>query len=152
MGLYSKIAKEIIDRVKYHAGAGQMLAGLTFREYPEINIEGLKDFPNAMMFLPSVSESYHANIIADGNLRFNIAVSTLRSEGIPKLMEWVEKLLDAIETRRDGSGKVDTNLNGTTQPFTAQIANSFALDLSLTAQITITVSPKPMNRGTRRTS
>lgn len=152
MGLYSKIAKEIIDRLKFHTGAGQMLAGMKFREYPEVNVEGLTDFPNAMMFLPSVSESYHTNIIADGSIRFNVSVSVARTEGVPKLMEWVEKVLDALETKPVDGGAVDTNLNGTTQPFNAQIANSFALDLSLTAQVTITVSPKPMNRGKRRTS
>lgn len=152
MGHYTKITQEIIDRLNFHTGTGEMLAGLKFREAPEVNIEGLTDFPNAVFFLPSLSESYHVNIIGDGNLRFNISLSVARKEGIPKLMEWVEKLLDALETKKDGSGLVDTNLNGSTKPFNAEIANSFALDVSLTAQITITVSPKPMNRGQRRNS
>ena len=152
MGLYTKIAQELIDRMKFHTGAGQILAGMKFYEFPEVNVEGLKDFPNAMLFLPSIAENYRPNIIGETTMRFNLSVSVERTKGIPELMGWVEKVLDAIETQPVTNGRVDTNLKGTTSPFSVQIANSFALDLSLTAQITITVSPKPMNRGSRRTS
>lgn len=151
MGRYAAVVTELIARMNFHKGTGQMLQGLGFRETPEVQTDGLKDFPWAMFFLPSITESYHVRNIADSTLRLNLAITTDRKYGIPALLVWVEKVMDALETNRTTLA-YDPNLGGTTKPFEMEMANAFALDLSLTAQITITVMPKPMQRGQRRNS
>lgn len=135
---------------------GRILDGLTFYDKPTVKVDGLTDFPFAMLALPGVNEllrvGARGGYIGGGTMALNIGVRTARELGIPAWAVWVEKVMDAIETARDGSGRIDTNLGDTSRPFTATLANSFVLDLSLTAQLTVTVQPEPMHRGARRTS
>jgi hypothetical protein len=90
--------------------------------------------------------------IGEGTMNLRLTVSVARTEGLPGLVDWFEKIVDALETSADGSDEMDPNLGGTTKPFTASLANSFALDISLVAHITILVAPKPITRGRRRLS
>jgi hypothetical protein len=160
MGNYAKPIKEVLDRLTYHCQEGQMLAGMVYYEKPEVKIDGLKDFPYVMVMIPTLKEaslgsSLAAGLktIADAMLTVPLVVGVARDKknSLVTLYEWCERVLDAIETRPDGSGTVDLNLTTTGSIKSATVDRNFALDLSLNAGITITVEPRKFYRGSRRT-
>jgi len=153
MGNYSRPVDEILARLTYHTAdvSGRILRGLRFIPTPIVRVDGLDDFPALALFIPKMRETY-PTARAQGFMSWNFAVAVKREDGCAsELMQWVEKVLDALETKRDGSGLIDTNIGGTMKPFEASIVNAFALDLSVCAELTLSIEPRPSTRGGRRT-
>lgn len=154
MGNLTRPIQEVIDRLQYQAGLAdpeRILHGAIIRDIPIVTIESLKDFPSVSVFIPSIRETYRPKDLALPSISIPIVVSTEREKGLLHLYEWVERVIDALEVKRDGSGHVDPNLVATSKPFAVSVGNNFALELSLNAQLTITIDPRPVLRGTRRT-
>jgi hypothetical protein len=114
-----------------------------------------------MTMIPSLTEasigsSMGAGLktIADGVLKVPVIIAVKREQhhALALLYELAEKVMDAVETRRDGTGVVDLNLATLGRITSMAVGNNFALDLSLNAGITITVESKNFYRGSRRTT
>jgi hypothetical protein len=153
MGNYAEPVQELIARLNYHvAQAGRILFGVRFVPIPTVEVDGQKDLPGLRLYPPSLTEKYRpsgrmSSGLADPSMTIELRLSTARKDGIPSHWEWVEKVLDAIET--DTSGKINTDLKST-KPFGAVVLPDLTLDLTLTARITVSVTPKPTQRGIRR--
>lgn len=158
MGDYSRPLIELASRMVYHTTAGQsparILEGAKWYPYPQQRTEGQDDFPYVQMSSVTGGEVYRAGSrpgLVQPSLIVTIEVSNKRdsNNGHPELMAWVEKVLDAMET--DTTGVVRPSLDGTMRPFDMQITQDIALDASLTKVITVTIVPKVVERGNRRT-
>lgn len=155
MGNYSRPIQEVLDRLAYHTAdlPGRMLRGLRYVPTPVVEVTGLTDLPCVALYVPKLRENYVVRRVS-GQLSWSLIVAVRRqseqSNAVVTLMEWIEKVLDAIETRADGSEQVNTNIGGTTKPFEAAQVNAFALDLSINAEITLSIEPRPCARGSRR--
>lgn len=148
MGNYSAPIKEVIDRLTFHTGSGQLLAGLKFRSVPQAQVDGRDDLPNLTLMAPRITEGYRVDNIV-GRITVELGLSVERANGMEVLMQWVEKVLDALEMTGSDPTIYNPNLKSM-KPFEASVPNTFALDLSLNAHITITIEPKPRHRGNRR--
>lgn len=149
MGKYSAVLDALIDRLEFHVGAGEMLAGMKFVSIPVKDPEGQRDFPVIRLWIPSFRELYRGATLGSGEMTLNLTVSIERSLGLVELLEKVELVMDALETNTAGS--VDPGLDGTlVRPFNVSLGGSFVLDLSLNAQLSITATPKPFERGGRQ--
>ncbi len=149
MGKYAAVVQKLIDRLTFHVGAGQMLAGMKFVPIPVKDPEGQSDLPVIRLWVPTVRESYRSASLGTGEMTLNVTVSTERSKGLVELLEKVELVMDALETSSTGS--VDPGLSGTlVRPFNVSLGGSFVLDLSLNAQLSITAAPKQFERGGRQ--
>lgn len=150
MGCYTRPLQEILDRLEYHSAvAGRILWGARYVPLPVVEVTGLTDLPCVALYVPRIRETYQVRRI-QSSLSWSLMVAVRREDSVIVLMEWVEKVLDAIERKADTTALVDTNIGGTTKPFEASVVNAFALDLSLNAEITLTIEPRPCLRGSRR--
>jgi hypothetical protein len=143
--------EEIVARLRYQAvaGAGRLLDGWKVHPVPVADVKGLTDFPYVMLFIPDYAETVHVSNLINPRLTVRLFVARKAKDGIPALMRSVAAVLNAIERTRDGQDRVDPNLNETTRPIAVSTGENFALDLSLNAQLTITIEPKPFRRGRR---
>jgi hypothetical protein len=147
--IYSNPVTELITRLTYHTAdvEGRLLQGWKFHDKPLENPDGQTDFPSVQLFLPDVSETFMGRV-GTGTLTVLLAVSTLRSEGVPAWLDAIAKVMDAIET--DTAGNINPGLRGTlTSPVDLSVGNSFSTGLSLTAQLNVLMRPKPFERGQR---
>lgn len=150
MGIYSRVIDAIGARLAYHSGTGRILDGYVIHSAPLQQVDGIADFPYVMILVPSINEPYKPKNV-DSDMDVSILVTTKRALGIANHLQAVEKVLDALEISHDGANYVDGNLAHTiAKPFDARVTNA-AIDISLTANITLACKPKPANRGARRT-
>jgi hypothetical protein len=143
--------QKLIDRLTYHKAdvEGRLLRGMKFEPIPVKDPEGQSDLPVIRLWVPTIRESYRGASLGTGEMTLNLTVSTRRSEGLVKLLEKVELVMDALET--SNTGLVDPGLDGTlVRPFNVSLGGSFVLDLSLNAQLSITAAPKQFERGGRQ--
>ena len=155
MGNYSAIITKIDERLTYHtttATPARILDGFKYYNYPQESIDSEADLPVLRLFVPDFTEKFVPRAVAESSLRLKLTISTKRESGTPALIEAVEKVLDAIEVKHDGSGVVDALLAGTiAEPFSVSSENGFAESVSCVAQIVLTLIPrKATKRGKRR--
>lgn len=149
-GIYSKPVELLVARLQGHAATGKILEGFKFAPLPVEDAGGKQDLPSVRLWIPSVSEGYRPQFVWGARLQFNLTVATAREGGIVGLMEAVEKVMDAAETDPT-TNAVDPGLSGTLMtPFSMAVQNVFALDLSLNAELTLQLEPRPRDRGRRR--
>lgn len=155
IGKYSNPITKLIERLEFHKATGQMLAGLDFRKVPKKQVEGADNFPTATLFIPTLQESTRAGGRSAGHghgvMLVNISVSVRIDHGIPELMVWCEKVIDAIFTAHDGSALFEPTLAGSLSiPLIAKVGTAFVLELSLNADITCTVQTQEYRLNERR--
>ncbi len=149
MGRYSAVVTALIDRVQSHLAPGKLLDGYKWEEVPTKEVEGIKDLPVIRLFLPDLKEVPHTSDIVDGEMTFKMTVSTKKSEGIPAFLLKVETVMDALEL--DVNLNVNMRLNGTLKkPMNISLQDSYATEISLTAQLLISCLPQFVTRGERR--
>jgi len=150
MGKYSAVTDALVTRLNYHvAQVGRMLYGYRFEPAPAKDVEGQSDYPIVRLETPLVRESYLGGL-GHGELTITLTVTVERSKGISELMSKIETVMDAVETAT--SGTVDPGLAGTlTRPFDMGSSVPETTTLGLVAVITISATPRPFVRGTRRT-
>lgn len=146
---YESLIAVVIGRINTHRQSGGILEGCKFEPAPSVDVEGQRDFPIARMWLPTITEVSHPTVV-DGSITLKISLSTSVKEGLVEWMRKVETLLDAIELDERG---VDTSLHGKlAKPMLINVRFSFATDLSLNAQILVTLTPNASARAGRRLS
>ena len=153
MPSYSPIVTEIIARINYHKGAsGRLLYGVKFQPYPLEETEGLKDLPMIRLWIPDFNETFRPRTLAKAGMTMNVSVSVARKQGIAVLVQWVEKVMDALDIKADGSGDIDPMLNGTIRlPFSIHTIPGMVHSNSVTQQLTLQFVPrKTPQRGKRR--
>lgn len=144
----------LIARLQYQAADvdGRLLRGTTIHPAPLADVKGATDFPYVMVMIPDYSEQNHARALINPVLTLRLVVSvaaTPAETGLTRLLRQTAAVLNSLERTIDGNDRVDPNLNDTTKPFSASTGDNFALDLSLNAQLTITIEPRPFQRGRR---
>jgi hypothetical protein len=149
---FSPILTEIASRLEFQCKPGCILDGGKFHAIPTVETEGEDDMPSIRLSIPEPSEVWRPGRPTNCELKVNLMVTTARSAGLVTLLEWVEKTMDAIETRM-ADGKKDLRLNGLLRyPFSyssqAQIGG-----VGCGLQITLLMKPKAYPiRGNRRQS
>lgn len=144
---------EAIARLQYHAEAAdpvRMLDGWRIISQPIREVEGQKDFPFVLVQVPNLTGDFRPTRHEDYSLQLILGVSVSKEEGVDGLFERVAKVLNALETTRDGRFNIDPGLsNSIMKPFSWTASQNFALDLSLNANITVTMQPRRGTRGLR---
>ena len=151
MSVYGNPIRVLIDRLTYHTAPGEidrLLSGWKFYAIPGTRVDGATDFPAVQFLLPDVSEGKVGRLI-NGALQIKLGVSTRRSDGIPALLDAAALVLNAVETDHQ-TGRTNAGLNGTLAcPPNATVGNCFSNDLSLNAEITLSMQPGSFERGQR---
>ena len=149
MGIYKSPIDEIVARMAYHTGAGQLLAAYQWHPLPQTGADGVDDYPSIRLLIPDLSESYRASRHGNSSMNVRLGVAVAKEDGIPALMAAIEAVIDCVEINT--SDEVDAGLSGTTmKPVAFRVSTPFATETSLSAPIVIDVTPRPFNRGNRR--
>ena len=175
---YGSILKEIWQRVNFHATTGvtiggvlqsPMLAGLNVKKSGEWRIDGDQDLPRF-----TICDLNATEIPGNANARLSMFLSTRRADdwfrsvddGTLGLIDWMELLMDAVETR-PSDGQADQlltvhNADGTAmfmggQPFqlltkelTWETKMAEINDLSMMMQVDLLFTPVMSRKPTRR--
>lgn len=146
--------EKILERLNYQAEDvdGRLLRGVIIHPAPVADVKGLTDFPYVMVMIPDYSEQNHPAALINPVLVVRMVVTVAANPAataLARLLRQVNAVLNSLERTVDGQNLVDPNLNETTKPLVASSGDNFALDLSLNAQLTITIEPKPFHRGRR---
>ena|SRR6185369_9088732 len=150
MGKYSAVVSAVQGRLDGHVGTGKILQGWKVKMGPLAEVEGEKDFPTVRIWVPDLTQVEHTRIVGEGGMTLKLSISSSRKAGLVQWIEDVEKVLDAIETDHT-TGNLDLGLNGTLQrPMLPQVQDNFANELSINAQIRLSVMPRLFTRGARR--
>lgn len=155
MDIYSAAINELVTRLTWHTARSQTPARLmgtwTFFDRPTTRIDGVKDFPALMILLPEFSEAYRARAYGVGSMKFEFQVSTPTSATLITHTAAVALAIDCVERRATVGAELDPGLAGTLmKPFDVSAGGQQGTDLSLTTKITLSVMPKPFERGNRR--
>ncbi len=155
MDIYSAAINELVTRLTWHTTKAQtparLMATWTFFDKPTSRIDGVKDFPALMILMPDMAETYRARAFGIGAMKFEFQVSTLTSADLITHTAAVALAMDCVERRATLGAEVDPGLAGTLmKPFEASAGGQQATDLTLTTKITLSVMPKPFERGNRR--
>ena len=150
MGRYSTPIQGIIDRLKFHATTGQTpvrrLDGLKVLDIPEVDVEGDKDFPSVRLFVPDFVERFAPARNVDGTIQVKLLIATSRAKGIPELMSWIEKILDALQ--RDQTDQRSA-IPGLARHFDCDVKDAYPKDRSLNAPLTLLLQPAKHEIGSR---
>jgi hypothetical protein len=146
---YSGVLAALNARIDSHRADGKLLEGFQFRSTPTSEQEGARDLPMIRLQPATFAEVPHANKIVDGPIVFRFTVAVAKTETPVGLLQAVEQFEDAIETDPE-TGEIDVYLGGVVvKPVQIALTTCDATDLSLTAQLTISAQPRPVNRGRR---
>lgn len=152
MSAYSSILTALLTRLQAAAATGKKLDGARIKPYPLEEGNGADDYPYVSMWIPTFEERFRRGRPVASDVRVNIGMSTLRESGIPAHVEWVEKLLDAIEVD-PATGNTELQLAGTIRgPYTASVSAANVSKLGLHSQISLSVVPKKAIRRGKRQS
>lgn len=139
MGKLAEIITALDNRVSFHTGTGEILDGMVWRATPVSEITGHEDLPEARLFTPRANEAYRPTRMSNASLTTPIVLSTSKDAGLASHYEWVEKLLDAIET--DQSGERDLGLNGNLdKPMSYETRHEATTEQSINSRITLTMA------------
>ena len=103
---YTSIVREVLTRMNFHA-AHLLLEGLNVKKVAEWRVDGDKDLPRLTLIDLNFTESPGRS-----TAKLTLFLSTKRKDGYvsltdertPGLIDWAERVLDAIETKpSDGS-------------------------------------------------
>jgi hypothetical protein len=149
---FSPIMTEVMARLVFQKGPGRILDGFKVSTEPVTEIEGADGLPSVRPFIPEASEVWRPKRPTLAELKVNLMVSTETKNGMPALLEALEKVLDAIETRPQ-DGKKDLRLNGLLRyPFSYSTQGQIG-GVGSALQITLLMKPKAYPiRGNRRQS
>jgi len=150
-GTYSAVITALAARLDASTATGKVLAGAKFYAWPQATEEGQRDFPTIRMFPADIDEKPVLRAPVHGAVTVRLQVATQRTLGIPESLLWVEKMLDAIEVEPT-TGLVDVRLAGTLRaPIEVTGEGSHPTELSINANVIITLIPaKVPQRGKRR--
>jgi hypothetical protein len=168
---YVSVLREILIRLNYHSNS-ELLHGLNIKRPGEFRLDGEADIPMITLFDFNVSESPGK---ATGRVSMLLRTKRkdewvkLTDEGRNGLVDWMERVQDAIETRpsdgiaelmltphnTDGTLKLDVAGNPLPPLLPVEINwdNKMAeiTDLSFTMQLDLIFYPTMTRRATRRT-
>jgi hypothetical protein len=150
MGTYSICVEKLVERLQSQLATGKVLAGFKFDPFPSDQQDGASDLPRVRLFLPSITEQFKPRSFTRAVLVVKLIVSTNRVSGVQALVTAVEKVVDAVEMKADGT--IDPLLEGTLRkPFSWSQSNAFAESVSSNAELTFNLTPKKIPlRGKRR--
>lgn len=150
MGNISNAVAVLRDRIEYHTKPGRMLEGLKWTQEPVTEIEGLEDLPALRFISGSFREDYLTATRANPTLTVRLVLATPQSAGLPVHLQWLEKVLDALETTTDGNGDIDPGLVAScAKPFTFTVESNAALSLSWASTVNLTLALRIGLRGRR---
>jgi hypothetical protein len=154
----------VIDqRIDYHAQAGGLLEGLKVDREGKSEVDGVDDLPYVQWFSISDEEGHGpgagTGVRMERKLLLMVAAKrdygmfrrdpTDTSAGVG-VMEWLDRVRDAIETKADGTGESDPLLDGTqSRPILTAIRESAISDLSFTLMLEVTLTIESVCRATR---
>lgn len=146
MGRYSTVIADVLARLAYQTVADQspprILAGFKYEPIPRVHLEGWTDLPGIAVFIPSAAGQFRPARLTQGTIKIMIAVAVKKDDGMTALFEAMEKVIDALQTKPDGTDAAAV-LNGTMKHFDWSMSENFVVDLSITGQITINAEPRP---------
>jgi hypothetical protein len=158
MGMYSTPIQDVIDRLTYHTLAAQiparMLDGTKLESVPRSSVEGLADLPGVRLLIPTVESEYFPGGRTgqeQGTIKMLLVIGVKRDDGanaLATLLKQVETVLDALNI--DATGQFSPSIKGTLKPFSWKIENTYPVDNSLNAQVSVSLEPRPVPLGQRR--
>jgi hypothetical protein len=152
MGSYSTIVEKLVERMQFHTGdTGTLLQGVKFSDVPVLEVDGEADLPIVRLYIPDIVETFVPGALCKAMLVLRMTIATKRSDGIASHITKVEKVIDALEV--NALGVVDSKLEGSIrQPFSLKTSDATVTSISITTQLSITVTPrKTPQRGKRAT-
>lgn len=150
MGQLSTPTADLIARMDYHtAASGRILFGFFWKALPIREGESQSDFPNVRLFIPDMAGAFRPAKLATAEIEFKMIVAVAREKGLVELMKAVEKVVDALEIKTDGT--TVAALAGTAKMFDWHTDGNFTVDGSLNAQLIISATPAVKSVGNRRT-
>lgn len=158
--LYSAIVREIHTRLKIQSEGGGLAEGLKIRIDPDWSPNGVSDMPRLVFVDITSTEG------ADISGRVGMFLFTSRTAGVFNLAEWVERVMDAIETSPK-TGEADLYLTAHTddgehmlrdgrpvtlidEAFTWDVKMSEITDLSFCMQLEVVFSAANQRAKKRR--
>lgn len=155
-GKYSTPLADFVTRLKWHAAPGRILAGwkwdITAKgglTIPTMSIRGIRDLPHLRLYLPDITGSFRPSRHTDGQITFNLLVSTQRTKDVVEFVRGIEKVIDALQlTATDPP--VAKALAGSLKHFEWKATDHFILEQSCNAQVSITVHPRVGDVGNNR--
>ncbi len=99
--------QEIIDRLTFHVGTGELLAGFKFEPLPTKEVEGKSDLPTIRMFAPSLDEEIISNNEIQTQVSLPFVFSSDRSDGVVDHIQKLAILKNAIDTSVAGATSTD---------------------------------------------
>lgn len=157
MGMFSGPIQDVINRLTYHtttAIPARMLDGFKFEAVPRAQVEGMTDLPGIRLLIPTIEAQYRPGGRTgqeEGTLTLHLVVGVKRDDGnntLATLINHVEKVLDALNFNTTGA--LAPSIAGTMKPFSWKIENTYPVDISLNAQVSISLEPRPVILGQRR--
>lgn len=149
---YSAILAVLIARLTFHSQPlpGRILRAVKFEPVPTKEIDGVIDFPSIRIFPPDLTETFVHRAPLAATVQIRIQLATARTDGFEALLEFVEQVLDAIETKEDGT--IETTLDHTLRmPLSLKTAGSFTKDLNFAMDLSLQLAPAVTAlRGQRR--
>lgn len=143
----------LIERLEFHAAAGQMLEGLKFFPAPVVHTEGQASLPS--LSLQPVTVSFEQRPgggrrrVEVGTLEAVLELATDKTKGQPDFREWADKVADALVTGTDG--EVNLVLPGSSKPLVVSPSENSGLDISFAEKITVRIELAANAVGSRRT-
>lgn len=165
MGKLSAPLSVLIARVAYHAAEAdpvRLLAGLTFDQAPTQRILESKNLPHIWCDIPDFRSQYASPAgrnerIENAEIIHDFRLSTDRKDGITNtagtgLVNWAEKIADAMNTKAEASRSQDVTLDGTAaRAITVQMVEGAAFEKTLEITLRVTILSKPFTANSRKT-
>lgn len=148
---------DFIGRIEYHAAQpGRILAGWQWDisskgglSVPTSAIRGLAGLPGLRIYLPDMSETFRPARHTDGIIVIKLLVATAREGGVLEWTQGIEKVIDALQTRRDGTGE-RAAIAGTVRHFDWKTEDNFILENSLNSHLSISLHTAVGDVGNHR--
>lgn len=141
-GIYSDILTQLAARIAYHDGTGELLDGLKWSDIPEHDVKGHDDMPALSVFPPSIDERVLPRMPYQTTVTIRLKLTCWRKDGVPSCLEWIEKILDSLDTTHDTFDNKDLRLNNTLRgPFSVKINPEPPTETTLAYQIVLTCRP-----------
>ena len=162
----------VIDkRLRFHTTAGEMLAGMTYRSFPDHEEDGKGSFPYVRTYEMSMEENAGAgawkgqSTVAAGNqpyepsITLDMRIAVKRANGLCRvdpydeskgrgLLEWVALVEDAIEIDLDG--QTDARLEQSCgRPVIFEVSDTEVSQLTWAATLRVKCIMPFLHRGSR---
>lgn len=138
----------IFARLAHHSKPGGLLAGLRWTDIPSVEVSGEKDLPDLRPAGAASADDYRAGSFAVPDLTVRLILATKIKDGFAASFHWAAKVQDALET--SVLDQLSTHMNGQiVKPMRFVVESNSAVGQAFVTSITITLAPKPAQRGAR---